>query len=409
MNLYQAWLGAIGWRKPGTKYTPQLAERAPPITGFFIPKWLGAKGIEKYGQEHGARKAARDAMARYNFGHDPVIDLLLFYGLKIGRPMDVERGEFERSMQLIQRATDTTFPVTATGQVKQKIGEFNQKFDQFTFGELQNGFKLSVALQTFEQLLKKGMSQHRAAEIAAQYSNNIFGSLDWFRLSQEVGSKFGRDLAYAFFNPSGKRWMQLMMFAPDWTFSTFRAAYMALPGAVEDKALAVLHRRYLIKSTLMYLTLSSALNLVFTGQPINKKDPTRVALPDGRTMQFSRHFNEPWEIMQEPIQTLANKLALFPRMGAEIAYGREWIGHDPKYSPPIHHPGGNYVNEYALFFLKQFAPIFAQQGFAGGGWWSVPLGVAGVQIYGSTPEQKEQFRRQDRLERFQRKQERFNK
>jgi hypothetical protein len=208
-------------------------------------------------------------------------------------------------------------------------------------------------------------------------------------VANDVGSRIGRDAAYGFFSPNGRKWAQIAMFAPDWTFSTFRAAYKALPGAVDDPALAALHRRYLVKSAIYYLTVANAINLVTAGHSIfSNENPTRIQLEDGRTMQWSKHSMEPFEWLRDPIQTADNKLAFWPREAIEIGTGKEYISaHDT--APDI--------DNRAEHLAKQFLPINAQQGLAGGGAQST-LGLVGMPIYGKDADQKMEARKQKKLD-----------
>jgi hypothetical protein len=270
-----------------------------------------------------------------------------------------------------------------------------------------------------ELLTGRGVPRKAAAVAAASFANSIFGSLDWFRLTQEVGSRYGRDAAYMFFNPSGKRAMQFLLFAPDWTFSTFRSVYMALPGSVDDSALAGLHRRYLVKTGLYYLTIANGINLATSGKFIwQNNDPTRIELADGRTLQFSKHAMEPFEFMQDAIQTADNKLGFYPRIAGEIAVGTQWLAHSPHYAPPIVPPGGwhpdvlgplDVPSAYAWFLTKQFLPISTQQWLAGGGPVANVLGPLGVQTYGANPEQKMQFKLESKKAAWERKKQRIEK
>jgi hypothetical protein len=359
--------------------------------------------------------AAKRMMERYRLpANDPDIEALLMGGLRIGRPLELESDQFNRALAWVQQNVDTTFPITAaTEKARDAIGKFDRALNGFTFDTLQNGFKLIVALDSLEQLTGKGIPRARAAEIAANYANTIFGSLDWFRMSQETGSRFARDAAYMFFTPTGKRAMQLLMFAPDWTFATFRSAYMALPGAVEDSSLAALHRRYLMKTALYYLTLANGLNYLMAGKYIwQNSDPTRIEKADGRTMQFSKHAMEPFEFMQDPIQTADNKLGFWPRVAGEMAFGKQWIAHQPHYAPDIVPTGAEGLDvptAYANFLAKQFLPISSQQWLAGGGVSANISGLFGVQTYGATEEKKQEYKLESRKERFERKKQRMEK
>jgi hypothetical protein len=172
------------------------------------------------------------------------------------------------------------------------------------------------------------------------------------------------------------------------------AAYKAIPGAVDDPALAALHRRYLAKSALYYLTVANGINLMTAGHSIfSNENPTRIQLADGRTLQFSKHFNEPAEWLRDPIQTADNKLAFLPRTAIEIGTGKEYVS-ARDYAPDI--------ESRVATIAAQFAPIPAQQGWAGGGARSA-MGMLGMPVYGKTPSEKAQAQAQKKLAALEKK------
>lgn len=362
----------------------QASKRAVISFSLFHAKsladaFVGAMGTKAFTR---GRSMVKSALEMYRKGgNNDDVDALLKHGLKVQVPEDVVTDEFNTALSRVANVVDRVLPVDAVGTAVHGVARFNEALDHFTFATLQTGFKLATSLDAMERLTTKGVPRDAAARMAASYANDIYGGLDWFRVANDVSSRIGRDAAYSFFNPNGRRIMQLLMFAPDWTFSTFRAAYKALPGAVDDPALAALHRRYLMKSAIYYLTVANALNFVTAGHSIfSNVNPTRVQLADGRTMQFSKHFMEPFEWLREPIQTAANKLAFIPRASVEIMTNKQYISvHDT--APDI--------ESRAQTIAEMFLPINAQQGLAGGGAESL-LGLVGMPIYGKTPEQKEQ-------------------
>jgi hypothetical protein len=365
----------------------QASKRAIVSFSLFHAKslsdaYIGAMGGTKAGLN--PKRAIENVLAQFKKGGgNDGIDALLKHGLNVQLPEDVATDHLNGALSRISAIVDKALPVSPVGAGAKAISKFNDTLDKFTFSTLQAGFKLVTGLDAYERLIKKGLPSDKAAKLAASYTNDIYGGLDWFRVSNDVGSRIGRDAAYGFFNPNGRRWAQILMFAPDWTFSTFRAAYKALPGAVDDPALAALHRRYLVKSAIYYLTIANSINLVTAGHSIfDNENPTRVQLGDGRTMQWSKHGMEPFEWTRDPIQTAANKLAFLPREAIEQMTGREYISaHD---AAPV-------IANRAKHFADQFLPINAQQGLAGGGAESL-LGLIGMPVYGRTPDQKLQAR-----------------
>lgn len=374
----------------------QASKRAIVSFSLFHAKsltdaFIGAQGVKAFTR---GKRDVEAALRLFKAGGDnsQTIDLLMKNGLQVQMPEDVTTDHMQGALTRVANVLDKVLPVSAATKGVKGIAALNEKLDHFTFATLQTGFKLVTALDAMERLAKKGITGDRAAKLASSYANDIYGSLDWFRVANDVTSRIGRDIAYGFFNPNGRRWAQILMFAPDWTFSTFRAAYKALPGSVDDPALAALHRRYLAKSAIYYLTVANAINLVTAGHSVfSNENPTRVQLSDGRTMQFSKHFMEPMEWLRDPVQTADNKLAFLPRTLIELGTGKEYVSaHDT--APDLESRG--------KLIAESFLPINAQQGLAGGGAESL-LGLVGMPIYGKNPEQK----REARLEKKKQQQE----
>lgn len=369
----------------------QASKRAIISFSMFHAKSLSDAFIGAMGTKALSGKKLVDAALNMYLkgGANDGVDALLKGGLNINVPEDAATDSLHGALNRIASVVDQQLPVSGVSQAVSSVAKFNDSMDRFTFAYLQTGFKLVTGLDALERLEKKGVPRQQAARLAASYANDIYGGLDWFRVANDVSSRIGRDVAYGFFNPNGRRWTQLLMFAPDWTFSTFRAAYKALPGAVDDPALTALHRRYLVKSALYYLTIANGINFITAGHSVfDNENPTRIQLADGRTMQFSKHFMEPFEWLRDPVQTADNKLAFVPRAAVELGTGKEYISA---------HDAAPDIQSRAKTISEMFFPISAQQGLAGGGAASV-TGLVGMPIYGKTPEQKVEARKEKKLE-----------
>jgi hypothetical protein len=360
----------------------QASKRAVVSFSLFHAKsltdaFIGAMGTKAFNNPKAQIEAALKMFLRG--GSNDGIDALLKHGLQLQPPEDITTDHLHSALTRFADVADKVLPLSAASAAARSVARFNHAIDQFTFGTLQTGFKIITGLDAYERLLKKGMPKEAAARMAASYANDIYGTLDWFRVANDVTSRIGRDVAYGFFNPNGRRWMQLLLFAPDWTLSTFRAAYKALPGATDDPALAALHRRYLAKSAVYYLTIANGINLITAGHSVfSNENPTRVQLGDGRTMQFSKHFMEPFEWLRDPVQTADNKMAFLPRTSVELGTGKEYVSA---------HDAAPDIKNRAELIARSFLPIYAQQGLAGGGAESA-LGLVGMPIYGKTASQK---------------------
>jgi len=238
--------------------------------------------------------------------------------------------------------------------------------------------KTATAMAAFEKTMVRNpkMTRAQAATVAASYTNDIFGGLDWFRIADGVQNKVGRDLALAVTSPSGRRFMQIAMLAPDWTVATTRAMVKAIPG-ISSREIAALHQGYVVRSALMHLTIMNGLNYYFSGHStFENKDPTMVDLGDGRKLQWSKHSMEPIHWLISPDQQAMNKLGYLPKEFLTQALDKEYLS--TKGAPPI--------RNRITHALGSAMPITGQQAYENG---LVPAlsGFFGAPIYGKTEEQ----------------------
>lgn len=380
-----------------------------PLTPLKIAAQAAAPrlfGLPKYLQE------LRDV------GVSPTIDMALKGGLKFslerGAPgvEDVGAGFYE-GMRSLQRLLDEAAPGAKIGTATVgNLARLNHAFDNFMWGRLHAGLKLSLFAEKYETLLKNSpeLGREEAARQAASFANDLFGGLNWRRIAEGARTQWGRDLKLTTLQPAGRRGLQILLFAPDWTYSTTRAFTQAfvgkggsLTGTITGaKGLADLHRQYLLRSAIYYAAVGDAINLQLSGHHIWENrdkdgniDFTYIDLGDGRRMQWSKHTMEPIHWMQHPQKTLINKLGYVPKEGLSQAFGVEYVA--PYTSKAGQQVAGPPMKEGPVAHaLKGMSPISVQQGQEGG-----PLqgasGMFGIPIYGKTQEQrnteKEEWRR----------------
>ena len=142
-------------------------------------------------------------------------------------------------------------------QVQKKV------FDKLTWDYLHTGMKLAVGMREFERLTAKHpeLSKAEVAKQVASYVNDTFGGLDWYRVATDSQSALGRRVGLQILSPKARIAMQLGMFAPDWTISTFRAMYKALPGSTDQPLTKSLHMRYVLRTGAIYMVLMNGINI----------------------------------------------------------------------------------------------------------------------------------------------------
>jgi hypothetical protein len=284
-------------------------------------------------------------------------------------------------------------------------------FDKYTWDYLHTGGKLMVANAYLDkariQAYKDGkpFDESAARKEISRFVNDSFGGLNWFDAATQTQNEFAKRMSMAAYSPEGRRALQILLFAPDWTISTLRAFTAALPkglnptkwqpveglkGMMVPTTKADYARLYQFKTALTYLTLVNAINLMTADRPIwENKDPTRIEYPDGTSMQAMKHAMEPYHWIMDPSKTLSNKLGFIPKAAIVGVGGLEYASPD---APKL-------VDRSAFGRLKaiaQMATPFQVQAAAGApegeGTKRALLGTLGFPVYGGTPEQKKAAR-----------------
>lgn len=295
------------------------------------------------------------------------------------------------------------------GITTRSIIKLNQRFDGFMWDRLHAGMKLDIFAEKYQQLLEnnakalekdpktKPMSEREAARISAEYSNAIFGGLNWRRAAESVRSRLMRDVTSRAFSPLSRRIAQVVLFAPDWLVSTatpwFVSAFgkgTGLKGILNAQTTADLHRQYLIRSGFFYLVAGDAINHAMSGHHIwDNKNPLQIDMdPQGdRHMIFNKHFLEIPHGILDPQKQVLGKLSYPVKEALNQLFGTEYLSprKDPRSGQITAGPAmeGGRLGHAA----RGLEPIAVQQGF-GGGAETGAMGFFGLPVYGKTREQK---------------------
>ena len=279
--------------------------------------------------------------------------------------------------------------------------------DKITWDYLHTGGKLYIADKYLERARidagKKGVPFDEAAsrkEITS-FVNKAFGGLNWFQEARSVQNEFGKRMAMAAYSPEGRKYLQVLLFAPDWTISTVKAFTAALPkdlnplkmhpiegirGMATPSTQADYARLYQFKTALTYLTLLNGINLLTADRPIwENKDPTRIEFPDGTSMQAMKHAMEPYHWLADPAKTLTNKLGFLPKAAIVATTGLEYPS---PYAPKMVDPSAFNRAKAVASMALPFQASAAMSAPEGEGAKRALLGTLGVPVYGSTPAQK---------------------
>lgn len=268
------------------------------------------------------------------------VDYALRNGLMIGVIEDVGTDIFYATLKDAQTVANKIPVLGKVPATAVKIFEkANRIVDNIMWDRMHTGFKLSVFMKEFELELIRSAKRTRknpekfpledpnviAADIA-EFTNDAFGGQNWRKMVENVDSKFFRGLAQEVLSPSGRRHLQIGLFAPDWTISNIRILGKAIPGVAKNKRISKLHQRYFARGAVFFAIIGEGLNQMYSGKHLwENEDPGRVDLGDGRTMGISKQFVEPFHWAVDPVSTLRNKLGTIPKWGMEQFLGVKFV------------------------------------------------------------------------------------
>lgn len=291
----------------------------------------------------GIRQALRDL--EHN-GVGPQGKLLIRAGLKVATE-DVQRtafGDIAGSMDRLAGEYLVGSDVKIARRITDPLEQhFINHMNRFTWDYMHAANKLHLAQHFFTQIKAKHpeIADDKIASEVASFVNNTLGGLNWLQVASQVENKFLKGLAQKAMKLENRDWAQIVLFAPDWTVSTLRSFTRALPkelmkpqnwqlregfkGVFDPKTGNDLARRYVLSTAAVWLTILNGVNYAFTGRPIwTNKDPTRVELGDGTSMQMAKHSMEAAEWLRDPEKTLGNKLGFLPKALITMTTGKAY-------------------------------------------------------------------------------------
>ena len=257
-----------------------------------------------------------------------------------------------------------------------------EKTDYLTWEYFHDRFKVATYIQKRQKTLDDWQSQGfdindkdlqiQASQLAGRFANDAYGSLDW--------NDFGHRLyTYASNNPdklrgkvadklagllpvNKRRWLNLGLFAPDWTISnirivanTFTSGYSYSKGFIkafhkgDTAAWKSKEGRMLASSFKMYAAYTGRASLITSGlwwamseannAMFDNPEPTmdglidfwfgeqshKMNLGNGESMIISKQIAEPIHWLQHPQHTLLNKASIMPKSLIEGMFNKQWF------------------------------------------------------------------------------------
>lgn len=322
----------------------QVTKRLNVSGSMFHAKSLAEVAINAFGRDVFKAKSAIDsALDRFrNGGLGDETDLLIREGLRVGDPVDITRtagSDLGGAVDtLLSKASGKD--VTAAGKMGAGADKFLGMMDNLTWDYLHTGIKLAIAHREFERLslANPDMKPNEVARKVATYVNDLAGGLDWFGIAADAKTQLGRNLGMYFASPNGMKVAQVLAFAPDWALSTLRAGFKAfgegtgISGWIKPQNEVDLYRRYAARSSLYWATVLNGMNMMTSGHPIwENKDPTRLEMDDGTSMQVGKHTFEMYHAIDNPVKFAYNKMGFSARMAADLF--KETSGYGPGAQP----------------------------------------------------------------------------
>lgn len=286
---------------------------------------------------------------------DPATQQMFNRFLQSGGKIQVPHGEgadvdfnnnYYQGLQHLSNYLDSIIP--HLGTAPSLVGKASHVFDHIIFENGMSGMKFSLWMNTVQRLndnwAREIKSNPKATvprqadldRMASGFVNNLLGSQNWLLAAQQATTRLGRTWLNVLGSPTGRKLSQYLLFAPDWTTSTFMSFMKALGhgsgprGIIEPKTEADLHRVYQIRSAAIYALLGGTLNLAMSGHYIwDNKDPTTIDMGNGQRLQWNKHWTEPYQIiggaLTGDLQPAYNKLGYLPHEFASQVAGKEYI------------------------------------------------------------------------------------
>jgi hypothetical protein len=242
--------------------------------------------------------------------------------------------------------------------------------DTLTWEYLHDRFKLATYIRHKERAIERGLSEEAAGRKAAIFANDAFGSLDWNDFSASLLESAAKnpdrwtskmkDYVASALPINNRRWLNMFLFAPDWTVSNIRIIgktfwgapkagkaaseifYQKIlqgknwddPKAQEILAAWQMYGGYTTRAGLYTSALWWAMTSRFSDEEPTAdglwnfwfgKDSGKLDLGGGESMVISKQLAEPVHWIQHFQHTLNNKGAIVPKTAMEAMYNKQWF------------------------------------------------------------------------------------
>ena len=266
-------------------------------------------------------------------GHYDDLKVATRAGVEFSHPEDIGYNRFYNILGQAQEALDNS-SIWGTYLAKQGIKygiEIPFKvIDNITWDRVYNAGKLYAFQTATLKLLKdpkyKNVPLTKIHQTAATFTNDAYGGLNWTKLYMDTSDPVLKYIKSKAYKPSGRRLLQIAMFAPDWTTANFRILSRAFPGLNKDPMSRKLYAAYAVRAALIIGTAGMALQQMFTGTSLfQNEDPTRVDLGNGQQLVLSKQFFEPLHWAVHPFKTAVSKQGMLLKTSEQLFFNKKFL------------------------------------------------------------------------------------
>ena len=259
-----------------------------------------------------------------------VMQLLVKNGLMLSKPADVGHDSFYATFNKIERIVASA---PFMGKVLNDLGVRPMRkvfrwFDKVTWERGFTSMKLYAGIAHLNQGIMKNpnVPLRILARDSAKFANDAFGGQSMVRSANDIVNPMIRRMAQETLKPGSKPYLQLALFAPDWTFSNINILAKGFRAFNSNERTRMLYMSYLINGAILMAILGNALQYAFTGKSIlENKDPTRIDLGNGEVITFSKQFMEPFHWITDPQKTLLKKTGSLAKTSAEVLSNKQYL------------------------------------------------------------------------------------
>lgn len=237
-----------------------------------------------------------------------------------------------------------------------------EKIDHFTWDYMHDRAKvLAYHIQKDKHKANK-LDELTSRRESSKFVNDAFGSQNYARWATKLAEydlrhpdtlrgKIASKAAHLL-SPNQRRWLNLGLFAPDWTVSNIMIIgkfMMGTPKASKEVAIRVFtgkwtgdvereyvrawqaYANYATNAGMINSAMWYTLTEMFTDEPTDVEsfmefwETGRMNMGRGEVMVISKQLKEPFEWVRHPMNTLMNKSSIVPKTMMEAILNKRWF------------------------------------------------------------------------------------